>query len=186
MGKARYLMTEIQIVQGDITQQRVDAIVNAANSSLMGGGGVDRAIHYVAGPELLMECRTLGGCETGKAKITKGYKLPARYIIHTVGSVFGHEDGSEELLLSNCYTNSLKLAEQYSLRSIAFPAISTGVFGYPKDEAAYVAIETVKYFISRHPDAFDEVIFVLFDKLNYKLYNDLLSRQKEIVNDGVG
>lgn len=166
-------MTRIQMVKGDITEQHVDAIVNAANSSLLGGGGVDGMIHYVAGPELREECKKLGKCETGEAKITKGYKLPAKYVIHTVGPVYGHEEGNEELLLSNCYTNSLKLAREHGLRSIAFPAISTGVFKYPKDEAAHVAIETVRYFISRNPDALDEIRFVLFDELNFNIYSQL-------------
>lgn len=179
-------MTEIRMVRGDITEQRVDAIVNAANASLLGGGGVDRAIHYVAGPGLKMECQSLGGCKTGEAKTTKGYKLPARHVIHTVGPVYGQEDGNEELLLSNCYTNSLKLAEQHGLRSIAFPAISTGVFGYPKKEAAYIAVETVKYFISRHPDAFDEVCFVLFDEGNCEVYQNLLENQEEGVDHAGG
>lgn len=165
-------MTQIRIIKGDITDQKVDAIVNAANHSLL-GGGVDGMIHMVAGPGLWKECKTLNGCETGESKITKGYDLPADYVIHTVGPVYDHEDGKEELLLSNCYTNSLKVAEQHGLKSIAFPAISAGAFGYPKDKAAYVATETVKYYVSRHPDAFDEIIFVLFDELNYNIYKNL-------------
>lgn len=166
-------MNKIRVIRGDITDQQVDVIVNAANRSLLGGGGVDGMIHYVAGPELREECKKIGKCETGEAKMTNGYRLPARYVIHVVGPVYGHEEDNEELLLSNCYTNSLKLARDHGLRTIAFPAISTGVFKYPKEEAAHIAIETVKYFISRNPDALDEIRFVLFDELNFNIYSQL-------------
>lgn len=162
----------ITIIQGDITKIKADAIVNAANKTLLGGGGVDGIIHQVAGQELLEECKTLHGCETGEAKITKGYNLPARYVIHTVGPIYGTEHGQEAVLLASCYHNSLKLAEHYNLRSIAFPALSTGAYRYPKDEACHIALRTVTDFIHDNPDVFDEVIFVLFDELDFNLYTE--------------
>ena len=154
-------MSEIKFHVGDITKLSVDAIVNAANSSLLGGGGVDGAIHRAAGIGLLNECRTLGGCRTGEAKITGGYNLPAKHVIHTVGPIYS---GSEQdpVDLSNCYRNSLDVAKANGLHSIAFPGISTGVYGYPKEEASEIALRTVKEWIEAHPDYDIEVTIVKF------------------------
>jgi O-acetyl-ADP-ribose deacetylase (regulator of RNase III) len=151
----------IEIVQGDIVDQDVDAIVNAANSSLLGGGGVDGAIHRAAGPELLAECRTLGGCPTGEARITKGYRLKARHVIHTVGPVY-HGQPRDAELLASAYRSSLELASQHGVRSIAFPAISTGVYGYPREEATPIALQTVRDYLLAHSEM-EPVRFVLWD-----------------------
>lgn len=166
---------KIAIKQGDITRLNVECIVNAANRSLLGGGGVDGAIHRAAGPELLKECRTLHGCETGQAKITRGYKLKALHVIHTVGPVYSGAD-SDRLLLADCYSNSLELAKANDIHSIAFPAISTGVYGYPKEEAVPIALNTVKDWLSIN-DSYDiSVIMCCFDKQTAELYEECLRK----------
>jgi len=166
-------MNKIELIQGDITQLKVDAIVNAANKTLLGGGGVDGAIHKAAGPELLEECKTLNGSRTGEAKITKGYKLPAKYVIHTVGPVWNGGNNNEIKLLTNCYLNSLKLASRHGLQTIAFPNISTGVYRFPKDKAADIAIATVTDYLKKD-DTIDKVYFVCFDDENYEIYKEKL------------
>ena len=163
------MISTIEIFKGDITKLKVDAIVNAANSSLLGGGGVDGAIHRTAGPKLLEECRKLNGCKTGEAKITKGYNLPANFVIHTVGPVWNGGNYNEDELLSNCYLNSLKLAVENKIKSIAFPAISTGVYGFPLERAAQIAIKTVKKFI-QSDKSIQKIIFVCFDDRTYQTY----------------
>jgi O-acetyl-ADP-ribose deacetylase (regulator of RNase III) len=166
----------IGVIQGDITKLAVDAIVNAANRSLLGGGGVDGAIHLAAGPKLLEECRKRNGCDTGEAKITKGYNLPARFVLHTVGPIWHGGASNEEVLLKNCYQNSLKLAGEYNLVSVAFPNISTGIYGYPKDLAANIAINEVRAFLDQ-PSSIHKVIFVCFDQENFILYQKLLQQK---------
>ncbi len=159
----------IAVIQGDITQQRVDAIVNAANNSLLGGGGVDGAIHKAAGPELLKECRQLNGCATGEAKITKGYNLPARWVIHTVGPIwYGGNQGEDELLAS-CYRSCLALAEQYQIRTIAFSAISTGVYGFPVERASQIAVTEIQRFLESN-NSLEQVILVCFSERSYNSY----------------
>lgn len=170
------LLDRIEILQGDITRLEVDAIVNAANNRLLGGGGVDGAIHRAAGPELLAECRELGGCPTGEARITKGYRLPARHVIHTVGPVYrGRPEDAR--LLAGCYTSSLTLAAERQLAAIAFPAISCGVYGYPLADACKIAIDTTLAFLEKHPEI-QRVVFVLFsesDRQTYSAYRQRLA-----------
>lgn len=163
----------VELIDGDITTLEVDAIVNAANNSLLGGGGVDGAIHNAAGPELLVECEKLNGCETGKAKITRGYKLRAKHIIHTVGPIWygGYRDEPETL--ASCYQSSLALAKENKIKTIAFPGISTGVYGFPKDLAALIAVNETKRFLSKNSYP-EKVIFVTYGKDNYETYRKLL------------
>ena len=163
----------ISLSRGDITCLKVDAIVNAANPSLLGGGGVDGAIHRAAGPELLEACRLLNGCETGEAKLTPGFRLPASYVIHTVGPIWRGGNNREEELLGKCYTGSLELALLKGLTSIAFPNISTGVYGFPKALASEIAITSVRHFLEKHDTAI-QITFVLFDQENESLYNKFL------------
>ncbi|MBC8417144.1 MAG: O-acetyl-ADP-ribose deacetylase [Proteobacteria bacterium] len=164
----------IKIIEGDITKLEVDAIVNAANTSLLGGGGVDGAIHRAAGPELLKETRQIGGCPTGEARLSKGYRLPAKWVIHTVGPVWAGGNKNEDVLLSNCYKNSLRAAVEVSARTIAFPSISTGAYRFPLDRATEIAIKETKRFLESD-DTIREVIFVCFGEKVLKTYQDLYS-----------
>lgn len=165
----------IELHRGDITRLAVDAIVNAANSSLLGGGGVDGVIHRAAGPELVAECRLLGGCPTGEARITKGYRLPAKHVIHTVGPVYRGGTHGEPELLANCYRSSLQLAVQNGVRTIAFPAISCGIYGYPADEAARIAVAETSRFVDEHPEI-ERVIFTCFGTEICAAYEAALAR----------
>ena len=164
----------IEIVFGDITKQKVDAIVNAANTTLLGDGGVDGAIHHAAGPELIAECKNLNGCKTGEAKITKGYNLPVKFVIHTVGPIWSGGNNGEDQLLTNCYNNSLKLAVDNQIKTIAFPAISTGVYGFPLERATQIAIKTTADFLISD-ESIKKVIFICFDKKTYQTYENVLA-----------
>ena len=155
-------MSQVEVIQADITTLDIDAVVNAANRSLLGGGGVDGAIHEAAGPELLEECKTLGGCATGRAKITGGYRLPARYVIHAVGPVWHGGSAGERTLLASCYREALKLAVEHDVRTVAFPAISCGVYGFPAEEAAPIAVRELFSFLEAQPGAVEKVLLVCF------------------------
>ncbi|MDD2390786.1 MAG: O-acetyl-ADP-ribose deacetylase [Desulfobacterales bacterium] len=169
-----HILDRIEIQQGDITELEVDAIVNAANKTLLGGGGVDGAIHRAAGPELVKYCRTLGGCNTGEAKITYGYDLLAEYVIHTVGPVYSAKP-SDPVLLANCYRNSLQLAVDHDAKTIAFPAISCGIYGYPIQDACKIAIDTTIEFL-RENNALEKVVFILFSAGDYAIYTDYIQQ----------
>lgn len=166
---------QVEIIQGDITTLEVDAIVNAANESMLGGGGVDGAIHRAAGPELLEECKTVGGCPTGEARITGGYNLPARYVIHTVGPVWKGGDSSEDTLLASCYRNSLQLAKEKKLKSIAFPSISTGVYRFPIDRASRIALNVILDFVSTEEDA-PRVVIACFSENDVDVYRNTYAK----------
>jgi len=171
------IKNRIKVVEGDITKQTVDAIVNAANTALLGGGGVDGAMHRAAGPELLEECRKLGGCPTGQARITKGYKLPAKWVIHTVGPVWRDGKHGEDDSLAGCYRSSLALAEQNGVKTIAFPSISTGAYGFPMERAAHVAVTEIKTFLERK-NSIEKVLLVCFGKGAFEIH---LQAVREVV-----
>jgi O-acetyl-ADP-ribose deacetylase (regulator of RNase III) len=173
--------SRLELIEGDITKQDTEAIVNAANPTLLGGGGVDGAIHWAAGPELLEECRTLGGCQTGDAKITKGYRLRAKHVIHTVGPVYYRDGARAPELLANAYCRSLEVASENNVRSVAFPSISTGAYGYPMEEAAPIALQTAINYLEAHTDI-ELVRFVLFGTRAYQVYEGTL---KEIMTQRV-
>ena len=170
------MKVRFEVVEGDITKLHLDAVVNAANSSLLGGGGVDGAIHRAAGPELLAECRRLGGCPTGEARITRGYRLPSQWVIHTVGPIWQGGHNGEDDLLASCYRNCFSFVEPYTLRSIAFPAISTGIYGFPAERAATIAIREATAFASRE-SALEKVIFTCFSPTTRKIYEAVLGSQ---------
>lgn len=172
-------INRITVIQGDITKQKVDAIVNAANTSLLGGGGVDGAIHRAAGSELLAECRKLNGCKTGDAKITKGYNLPAKWVIHTVGPIWQGGKQNEDELLASCYRRCLELAEQYSISTIAFPAISTGIYGFPMERATGIAIAEIKSFLENNT-SIEQVILVCFGKKAYEYYLSAMQESGQV------
>ena len=167
-------MVQIEVIQGDITKLKVDAIVNAANTTLLGGGGVDGAIHRAAGPQLLDECRHLRGCSTGDAKITKGYHLAAKFVIHTVGPVWAGGGRHEADLLKSCYRRSMELAHEHHIKTVAFPCISTGVYRFPKEQAAQIAVQTVRETIQDMPEL-EKIIFVCFQDEDFQIYQDLLA-----------
>lgn len=177
--KVKINNSTLSLIQGDITKQKTEAIVNAANTTLLGGGGVDGAIHRAAGPELLEECKKLGGCETGDAKITKGYNLPAKYVIHTVGPVWQGGKKKERELLQSCYKRSLQVAEENNIKTISFPSISTGAYRFPVEEASRIALETVISYL-KGDTKIEEVIFVLFDKNTYQIYENTLKELLKI------
>ena len=166
-------MLRLKVLEGDLTKQKVDAIVNAANESLLGGGGVDGAIHRAAGPDLLVECRSLGGCPTGEARLTRGYRLPAKYVIHTVGPVWHGGTRGEDDLLASCYRRSLELVQQHGLRSVAFPAISCGVYGFPIDRAAGIAVREIRSFLEGSSEV-ERVLVVCFGGGIYEAYGEVL------------
>jgi O-acetyl-ADP-ribose deacetylase (regulator of RNase III) len=168
------ILERIEVVEGDITKQAVDAIVNAANTTLLGGGGVDGAIHRAAGPDLLAECRTLGGCATGQAKITKGYRLPAKWVIHTVGPVWRAGQHGEDNLLADCYRSCFALVEQHGIRTIAFPSISTGAYGFPMERAARIAVRETKAFLQRNT-RFEKVWLVCFGSSAFQIHSQALN-----------
>ena len=174
------MVPRVRVIKGDITHQRVDALVNAANNSLLGGAGVDGAIHWAAGPDLLEECRTLNGCETGQAKITGGHNLRARYVIHTVGPIWRGGNDNEDDLLASCYQHSLALAAQHDVRTIAFPSISTGAYGFPVERAALIAVGEIAAFL-RDNDTIQQVIMVCFNDQAYECYS---SAVEKIMGDG--
>ena len=171
----KYKNTKIGIIEGDITKVKTDAIVNAANNTLLGGGGVDGAIHRAGGPDILEQCKKIGGCPTGEARITTAGNMPSKYVIHTVGPIYKDGTKGEDKLLYNAYYNSLKLAKEYKLKTIAFPSISTGVYNYPKKEASEIALKATMDFIDREGDI-EEVYYVLFSSKDYNLYKELLEK----------
>ncbi len=165
----------MEIIEGDITKQRVDAIVNAANTSLLGGGGVDGAIHRAAGPELLEECRKIGGCPTGEVRVTKGYRLPAKWVIHTVGPVWRGGGSNEDELLASCYRNSLQAAKEIGAKTVAFPSISTGVYGFPMDRASEIALKETAKFLE-NDESIEKVIFVCFGERAFNIHKQTFAR----------